>query len=794
MILIRRAVVGLAGALAMAAAIGWLVLRSSLPETNGTLRLSGLTAAVEITRDAHGVPTIRAADEADAYFGLGFVHAQDRLWQMESIRLLGTGRLAEVIGPEGLTSDRYIRTLGLHRLVREQVAHLRPETTAVLEAYAAGVNAWITAHRNSPLPPEFLALRHHPEPWTPADSLLWGRLMAMQLSGNWRDEMLRTRLARTLPDSRIAELWPPPPSGHPTTLAEAQAAISPEAALSLLAAVPESLRPTLASNEWVVSGRRTVTGRPYLANDPHLAFNVPILWYLARIEAPNLTLAGATVPGVPFHVLGHNGRIAWGLTTTHSDTQDVFIERLSSDGASYDTPKGPQPFTVRHETILVRDAAPVDLMVRETRHGPVISGLGKPMPEAEPEPGHVLALAAAALAPDDTTPEAFHRLARSQDWTSFRETLHGFRSPQLNVVYADTGGTIAFIAPGRVPIRAAGDGSAPVPGWTGAHDWIGSVPFDRLPMAVDPPSGMLVNANNRITPDGYPYLLASWWHDGYRASRIQQLLGRRTDLSMPDMLTIQSDTRSNMVDDLLPLMLKVTPADDTGRKALAMLEAWNRHMDRGRPEPLIFTAWILALKQAVFRDDLGSTFDHWRGERPLVLKHALTDGQDWCDDTDTAVVETCAEMLERSLARALADLTTRHGARLETWRWGAAHRATFDHALFSHIPVLDRLAGLSIPSDGGDFTVNRGTVTGKAPGSFSHGHGPGLRAVYDLSDLNRSEFIIATGQSGNLFSPHYDDLLKIWRNGGSFRLDGPIRHRLTLVPPHWSVTSRPQAR
>lgn len=776
--LARQAIIGLGVALAVAVLVGWLVLRSSLPVTDGSVVVTGLHGPVEVIRDSHGIPTIRAANEADAYFALGFVHAQDRLWQMESIRRLGQGRLAEVIGDSGLNSDKFTRTLGLNHLAERQLAALRPEVVAVLEAYAAGVNAWVRSHHGA-LPPEFIALRHQPEPWRPADSLSWGRLMAIQLSNNWQDELLRVRLGKLLPPGRLADLWAPSPADATAGVAVTPPDLPADAIDALVAAVPEALQPASASNEWVVSGARTVTGRPMLANDPHLNFSAPVMWYLARIEAPGLKLAGATVPGVPFHILGHNGRFAWGLTTTHSDTQDVFIERLAKNGEAYDTPSGPQPFTVRHETIRVRDRPTVEITVRESRHGPIISDLTS----VKSGDGYAFSLSAKALAPDDVTPQAFHSLARSGDWASFVATLTDFRAPQLNFAYADVSGTIGFIAPGAVPIRANGDGSAPVPGWTDSYDWVGTVPFERLPRVVNPPSGMLVNANNRIVPDDYPYLLTKDWPDSYRARRIENILAAQPHIGLPTMATMQTDTTSDMGRDLLPLMLDVAPAGDLQRKAIEMLRIWDFRMDRGRPEPLLFTAWVLELKRALFADELGDAFDRWQGEKPFAIKLALTTHTDWCDDVATPTKETCSDRIGLSLERALDRVTNKYGAHIATWRWGDAHRATFHNTVFQRFPLLDRLTGLSIPSDGGDFTVNRGTFTATGPATFNHIHGPGLRAIYDLADLDRSVFIIATGQSGNVLSSHYDDQLKIWRNGGTMRLDGAPKQTLRLTPP-----------
>ncbi|MBF0375770.1 MAG: penicillin acylase family protein, partial [Alphaproteobacteria bacterium] len=481
-----------------AGAGGWVWLGRSLPVVEGRLAVAGLRAPVEVARDRHGIPRITAGGPHDAYFALGFVHAQDRLWQMEAQRRLGAGRLAELVGEAAVPTDRFMRILGLYRLAEGSLAAMSPEARAVFEAYAAGVNAFLAQGRT--LPPEFLVLRHRPEAWAPADSLVWGRLMAMRLSGNWREELLRARL----PAEKARMLWPDYPADGPTTLDTALDG----AAERLLAAMPEAVRPVLASNVWVLGGRHTHSGKPLLVNDPHLPFEAPVLWYLARLEMPGLSLTGATVPGVPLHLLGQNGAAAWGITTTHGDTMDLFVEREAAggDGRAYQTPDGPLPFATRDEVIRVRDGADVVVTVRATRHGPIV---------VEDPP---MALSATALLEGDRTAEAIWRINHAGSWAEFVHT------PQQNIAWAGSDGTIGFVVAGRVPRRKAGDGTLPRSGWSGEFDWNGWVPFEELPRLVDPPSGRIVNANNKPVPEGYPHLLAADWPDPHRARRIGALL------------------------------------------------------------------------------------------------------------------------------------------------------------------------------------------------------------------------------------------------------------------------------
>ena len=479
-----------------ALAAGFWALRSSLPDLEARYAAVGLDSSIEILRGAFGVPHIFAGTAADAYFGLGYAHAQDRLWQLEVQRRVGAGRLSEVLGTATLDLDKFFRTLGLARAAAQSLVAVDDATRAVLGAYAAGVNAFL-ATRNGLLPPEFLILcAPAPEPWSAVDSIVVLKLMTWQLSMNWRDELLRARLADRLAPDRIDELWPTYPADAPATLPD----LSTSMLDALWARTPPGPGPGAGSNNWAVAGARSASGKPLLANDPHLGLSAPGPLYLAHLSAPGFDLVGATLPGLPNIVLGHNGRIAWSLTTTGADTQDLFVERPDpADAARYLTPDGPLPFEARREVIAVRGAADVEITVRESRHGPIVSDVIDDAGNGEP-----LALRWTALDADDTSPQGLLKLDTAQDWDAFLDATRDIHAPQQNVVYADVDGNIGFYAPARVPIRKAGDGSVPVPGWTGDHDWTGYIPFDELPHSLNPSRSVIVTANNRIVPDGYP--------------------------------------------------------------------------------------------------------------------------------------------------------------------------------------------------------------------------------------------------------------------------------------------------
>ncbi|MEQ9488224.1 MAG: penicillin acylase family protein [Alphaproteobacteria bacterium] len=749
-----------------------------VPQWSGTASLPGLDAPVSVDRNNNGIPTIKAESQSDAYRTLGYIHAQDRLWQMEMTRRIGAGRLAELIGSSGLGFDRYIRTLGLYPLAQAQVDTLSDDARAVLDAYVSGVNAYLS-HRPDPLPPEFQLLFHDPEPWTAADSLVWGRLMAFQLSTNQRDERLRARLSEVLTDEQLADFLPDAPA-IPVTIPK-----SVSTAARSVPDVPEILQSRGASNAWVLSGERTMMGKPILANDPHLGFSAPNLWYLARIETPTLTLAGATVPGVPFHILGHNGRIAWGMTTTYADTQDLFVETLSEDGRQYRTQEGWKDITVIPETIKVRFGDDVTQLVRMTHHGPLVSDLSD-----EPGPANTAtALAFTGLRGDDTTAEALFRVNRATDRQSFIDALRLYVAPVQNIHYADVDGTIGLVAAGAIPVRANGNGLVPVDGASGSYDWTGFLDFDHLPQIFNPESGQIISANHRLVDESYPHLIAAQWPPGFRSMRLDQLIGETPASPVPQSTEWQQDIVSPAAASLTPFLTRLEPESTLSQASLATVRGWDHSMDRSMAAPLIYYAWLDRLIPILAADELkGALPQYWR-EREVFAYNALETRHDWCDDIDTQVLEDCDSQALKALDEATVWLSERYGDDPSEWRWGDAHVARFDHRFLGRLPGLGALANLQIETDGGDHTVNRGQTRASGDAPFQHLHGAGYRAVYDLSDLDLSLFSMAGGQSGHFLSPHYGDMLTDWRDGVYFRLpdsedtsEQPAGDRFVLTP------------
>ncbi len=605
---LRRALIALAALAAVivlvpAGLLGGIVvwLKASPAPMSGEVKLQGLGAPVDLVWDQYAVPHIFAGSMRDAYRTLGWVHARDRLWQMETQRRIGQGRLSELIGKLGLDFDTEMRVFGVYRLAEQSYAALDPDVRADIDAYTDGVNAYL-AHPAAPLPLEFQLLHATPEPWRPADTLVWGRLMALQLSGNYREEALRAALAGKLPHDVFTILFPDAIEPGPSTLA-ATGGIDWQRFAGHLPAV---LGPNHASNEWVVDGTQTKSGKPLLANDPHLALAAPILWYMARIVTPEGSLAGVTFPGVPYHILGHNDRIAWGATTTGGDVQDLFVEDLvPNDPTQYRTPDGQAAFVTRDEVIKIRFGDDIHLKVRETRHGPVISDID---PDLAGSVGKdkVVALSFVGLSPDDVTVQAIRGMDRAHDWQSFQDAMKQWRSPEQNIVYADVEGHIGFTSVGPVPIRKRPTDEFPAPGSSGEADWIGLADFTQLPQGADPASHRFINANNRVAPPDFPiFITRNYDGDRYRADRIAAMLDAGQGDTLDHVAGMQADVKEQDADTLLPRLLDAEPKTDAGRQALALMKNWDRLMVEDRAEPLIYSAWIARLEKVLMKKRLG---------------------------------------------------------------------------------------------------------------------------------------------------------------------------------------------
>jgi len=794
--------VGTALAVAVLLVGTYFQVRGALPAYAGHVEAPGLRGSVEVLRDKNAVPHIIAGSIEDAAFGLGYAHAQDRFWQMELMRRLGQGRLAELVPPAlvggGLIeSDRTMRGLGLYRKASESVNALSPGMRTMLDSYAAGVNAWIS-RENQQFGLELTLVkllsggRYKPEPWRPADSLVWAKLMAFSLDGNWRAELLRLRLARKIGEDGVKFLIEPSGESRDSTLSLVTEALKNIDLDRLYRGTDnEGTRKREASNEWVLSGAHSVSGKPLLANDPHLAFSFPGVWYLARLVGPGFDIRGATSPGTPAIVLGHNGTIGWGFTTTNLDSQDLFVERVDpTDPNRYITPDGARSFAVREETINVAWGEPIRMRVRETRHGPVVDDFIRGKDPLTPE-GHVLALQATALDGADTSAEGFGRLSLAQNWEEFLAATRKIVSPMQNMVYADTSGNIGLIAPARVPIRRKGDGSMPVPGWTSEYDWAGFVPFDELPRVYNPAGGIIVNANARLVPDDYRHFISRDWAEPYRQRRANQLLREVERHPVYGMIVIQADNLSPDAAEMLPMLLKGAPRNPRAAQVHEMLGRWNRFMLANRPEPLIYNAWLTELQRGLLADELGDDLYGALASPnvPLMLR-ILRDKPGWCDDGGTRQTETCEDQIALALERALDWIARRQGPDISRWQWGNEHLAVHRHPLFDGVPLLRDLASVRFPSDGGAQTLNRATPSFRGARPFDAVHGAGYRGIYDFSDLDNSRFAMPLGQSGNMLSPWARNFVDRWQKLSYIEIAGTRAEAarsaigtITLAPP-----------
>jgi len=760
----------------MALAAAGLVAARLAPES-ATLALPGLVKPVAIIRDRYAVPHVYAERVDDAFFALGFLHAQDRLWQMDLSRRAGSGRLAEVFGPDMLEQDRFIRTLGLRRAAVANLAQLDAATLASLAAYAKGVNAYLG--QDMVLPIEFyLTGAPRPEPWQPADSLVWLKTLAWRLSGNWWEELLNLRLQRQLSPARFADLFPPYPGEARPPLPDVSRFYGAQLSLpadTLLARWRGGADNSVGSNNWVVDGSRSVSGKPLLANDPHLPLTAPSLWYFAHLHAPGLNVVGASFPGVPGILLGRNEKVAWAFTNTSPDSQDLFVEKLAdADRSRYLAPHGPTPFVEIKETLRVKGAPDETLAIRISRHGPVISEVDADARAVAP-PGHLLALNWVGLRSDDMTIRFLLNAGRAENAGQLQQAARDFHAPQQNIVYADRDGAIGFIAAGRVPRRSPDNelqGRLPAPGWLARYDWQGLIPFEQLPQQIGGSDGKIVTANQKITAPGYPHFITADWALPYRADRISALLDQRPRHDVDSFAAMQTDLYNPVAAQLLPLLLRLEGDDDYSRQILQSLRDWDRRMSADAAQPLVFAAWQRHLLAALGQDELADAYE-WVGDyNPAFLVKVLSDADGsaarWCQGGQAT---PCLLETRQALQAALAELSRHYGDDPGTWRWGTAHVTVFKHEALGQVPVLGRFFNIEAESPGGLDTVNvSGYRYEENTGRYLGESGAAFRAIYDLAEPDRSVFVLGTGQSGNPWSRHYRDMNPVWLRGGHLPL------------------------
>lgn len=775
------------------AAIGlvYFLASQSLPEYDQTLEVDGLSAPVEIIRDTANVPHILAENDPDVFFGLGYAHAQDRLWQMTVMRRTAQGRLSEVFGARTVPIDKLLRRFDLYGLAHRSVDAQDDYTKAALNAYAAGVNARLTEINEEALgrgAPEMFLFNAPVSPWQPGDSIAVIKLMALQLSGHLRDEVVRARTSLMLEDpARLADILPDVPGPGIAALPE-YAALFPNlpryAAGSDMPYTKLSPFPKRglagASNAWIAAPSRSASGGTLLANDPHLGFTAPGVWYLAHLGLVKGGVIGATIPGVPVVMTGRSDRLGWGLTSSYLDDQDVHIEQLNPDNPEqYLTPDGYKEFLTRPSIIEIKDNPPITLRLRWTENGPVLPGTHYDLETITP-PGHVASLSWTALSPQDTSMSASMGLMNADSVQEAIEVGELFIAPSQNLSLVDKN-TIGMKLIGAMPRRELGNqsrGRIPTPGWLTENRWSGRLPYADNPEFVAPAGGILGNTNNKIVDRPFPDHVSYEWGDSQRIHRWERLMQSREVHTRDSFIEAQLDTVSFTARSLLPLIgadLWFTgassPEGSPERQrqiALALLAEWNGEMNEHLPEPLIYAAWLRALQIRLISDELGPLANEYKHVHPLFIERVYRDidgASVWCDVRQSAPQETCTDMARLALDDALIWISERYGSALESLRWGDAHQATHDHPVLGEVPVLRFFVNIRQSTSGGDNTLLRGRTSGEGPDPFQNVHGAGYRGVYDFADPDSSVFITATGQSGHFLSRYYDDQAQLWRRG-----------------------------
>ena len=770
--------------------IGYYFLSRSLPDYTEDFTLAGVSAPVEIVRNNANVPHIFGATDEDVYFALGFAHAQDRLWQMTQLRRTAQGRLSEIFGQRTVRIDEILRRYDIYGLAVKSADAQDAPTKRALAAYASGVNAWIGQVNSGARgrgAPEFFLFEPEIAVWQPADSIAILKLMALQLSTHMTSEIRRARASLLLSDARVRDLLPDDPGPGIAALpdyADLVPGVLPGADPVRLADLPLSPFPQAdmggASNAWAAAPDRSAAGGTLLANDPHLDFTTPSVWYLARLQLASGGVIGATIPGVPAILLGRSEAVGWGLTSSYLDDQDVHIEQLNPDTPEqYRTPEGWAEFETRRSILTVRDAPPVTLTLRWTQNGPVLPGSHFDLAAITP-PGHVASVSWTALSAADTTMTAAIRMMQAGSVADGLAAGELFVAPSQNLMLADRDG-IALQVIGAMPRRDPknqSQGRMPTQGWLPENRWQGFFPYADNPRFLNPATGILGNTNNKTVDRPFPNHVSFDWGDTQRIARWLRLMQTREVHTRDSFIEAQLDTVSNAARTLLPLVGadlwftdEAAPADTPERRraqALDMLAEWNGEMNEHLPEPLIYSAWLRALQDRLIRDEIGPMADDFTHLNPVFIERVYrnTDGAGvWCDILQSSPVETCADLSRLALDDALQALVERYGPNLESWRWGDAHQAHQDHPVLGAVPVLRHLVNIRQSTSGADDTLMRGRTSGKDPDPFVNVQGAGYRGVYDFADPDSSVFVTSTGQSGHPLSRHYDDLGELWRRG-----------------------------
>ncbi len=792
----------------------WWSIQRSNPQLEGTLRLPGLTAPVEVLRDKHGIPHVYAQTVADLLRAQGFVHAQDRLWQMEQNRRIARGALAEVFGEAALDADRFSRIVGFWRAAEAELASLDDETRQWLTWYAEGVNAYIS-HRPGRLGAEFNLLRVRPAPWTPLDTLGHGKVMAWSLSLNWESELTRLRLLHQLDPVVAAELEPDYPAKSPLVLAGVGGTdmVRLQHTAGLLLNQYEQLKQWLGvatagqgSNAWVIAPKHSLNRRPLLCNDPHLAVQIPGVWYEIHLSAPGYETSGVSLPGAPGVIIGHNEEIAWGVTNAMVDVQDLYLERAHPTEADrYEYEGEWEAATVIEEVIQVRRRDPHVERVVITRHGPLISGLIPNDERTANDPANSLPLALRWTG-HTTGPllDAIRQLNQATDWTTFNQALDEWTAPPQNFLFADSRGNIGYRLAGAIPQREQNLGLLPAPGWTADYEWPALIPPAALPRLYNPESGKIVSANNKMVGDDYPHFLGVEFDPGWRAARIEELLQRKERHTIRDMEEMQLDNQSKLAEAFTPWLTLINSEDPWEKTALQALRKWNFRMDADNFAATIYQQMLVQLMEMVFGDKVGSAKRGYYGmsSTPLFLIHGFLlraetrllsllnehEQSYWYVEAATGRLRDRETLLQEALTATMREIRKTMGETTRTWDWGRAHQVRYVHPLGSARLLKNIFNRGPIPVGGDSATPNLTRHAPKLPLGLVQ-VAASYRQIYEVGVWDRAQSITNTGQSGHPLHPNYDDQIMLWREGAYHKMpwsrsavEGVAEQRLVLAP------------
>jgi penicillin amidase len=790
--ILLRIAIGSIALVVCAVVVAYYLAARSLPDYDAELELPGALGKIEVVRDTANVPHIFSDQDTDVFFGLGYVHAQDRLWQMSMMRRTAQGRLSEIFGPDTVHIDTYMRHLDLYSTAVRSLSVQSPETLDALNAYARGVNARlheINTHARGRGAPEMFLFNAPFATWQPADSLVMLKLMSVTLSSHMRREIRRAKVSLALPDpERIIDILPDHPAT--ATIALPDYASLWDTAMFETALVDASTDHPLApwksiehagaSNAFAAAPARSAAGGTILANDPHLELTAPTIWYLARMELSNGGVIGATIPGIPLILSGRNEKLAWGMTSSYLDDQDILMEEVNADNTTeFRTEEGWKKFRTRQSIINVADGSPKTLTLRWSDNGPILPLDMFDLASVTPR-GHVPALSFSALSPADKTMSAAFNMIQAENVTDAIAALEGYIAPSQNVTFIDRD-SIGFKVIGAMPKRSINhqtQGRMPALGWVRDNQWDGRLPYSDNPEVINPDTGIIGNTNNKTTNASFPNHVSFAWGDSQRINRLKRLMEMRKVHTRESLIEAQLDTVSFTAQSLLPLISKelwfTGEAGERGTlawqrtTALSLLADWNGEMNEHLPEPLIYSAWLRAIQTRLIRDELGPLAEEFTHVEPLFIERVYRDIEGasvWCDVIQSAPVETCDQIASRALDDALVWLSDNFNRDPNALRWGDAHQATHDHAVLGKIPVLHYFANIHQSTSGGDNTLLRGRTRGGDVDPFQNVHAAGYRSVVDFADPDSSVFVTSTGQSGHFLSRHYDDLGQLWRLG-----------------------------